>query len=146
VEPTEAGDSLPETFWSVARALRHQSKLTLEPWEITPSQSRALGVLMRHGSMRLSDLAEHLRIAPRSATEVVDDLQSRGLASRLPDPDDRRATLVTLTDAGAATGEAIRGARRTETDRIFGVLSDDDREALNRILGQLRRAIEEDSH
>jgi DNA-binding MarR family transcriptional regulator len=42
--------------------------------------------------MRLSELSEHLHIAPRSATEVVDALESRGLVRRRPDPDDRRAT------------------------------------------------------
>ena len=54
--------------------------------------------------MRPGALAEHLRIAPRSATEVVDDLQERGLVERAPDPADRRATLVRLTEAGAAAG------------------------------------------
>ena len=36
--------------------------------------------------MRPSVLAERLRIAPRSATEVVDALEARGLVERGPDP------------------------------------------------------------
>jgi DNA-binding MarR family transcriptional regulator len=142
VEAADADESLSETFWSVARALRHQSKLTLTPWDITPSQGRALAVLARHGAIRLSDLAEHLRITPRSATEVVDDLQDRHLAERQADPHDRRATLVALTDAGTATAAAIRTARRAETDRVFGSLNDHDRAALARILRKLATAIE----
>ncbi|HEY2674133.1 MAG TPA: MarR family winged helix-turn-helix transcriptional regulator [Rugosimonospora sp.] len=141
MKPADADESLSETFWSVARALRHQSRLTLTPWDMTPSQSRALAVLMRHGPMRLSDLADHLRIAPRSATEVVDDLSSRGLAERRADANDRRATLVALTDAGTTTGAAIRVAGQAEADRVFGSLSEHDRATLSRILRELRSAI-----
>jgi DNA-binding MarR family transcriptional regulator len=131
-------DGLAESFWGVARRLRHLTRETLEPWNVTPSQSRALAVLMRHGSMRLSELAEHLRIAPRSATEVVDDIEGRGLVSRRPDPVDRRATLVALTPAGASAGEAIVKARQAEAERFFGSLSADDRAHLSRILRSLR--------
>ncbi len=93
---------------------------------------------MRHQPRRLSELAEHLRIAARSATEVVDDLQERGLAERRPDPADRRATLVTLTGAGVAAGEAIHAARHAEAERFFGALNATDRAELSRILRKLR--------
>ncbi|MEU0556288.1 MarR family transcriptional regulator [Dactylosporangium sp. NPDC049742] len=111
---------------------------TLEPIGITPGQSRAVAVLMRHGVMRLSELSDHLRIAPRSTTEVVDGLQERGLVERRPDPADRRATLVALTDAGQATAEAIRAARHAEAERFFAGLDAEDRETLGRILRTLR--------
>jgi DNA-binding MarR family transcriptional regulator len=88
--------------------------------------------------MRLSDLAEHLRIAPRSITEVIDALQERGLAERSPDPADRRATLVALTAEGERLGEAVRAARRDEAEAFFGRLSDADRDALARILRTLK--------
>jgi len=135
---TTAGDSLSEAFWSVARRLRHQTHDTLQPWGITPGQARAVSVLMRHGVMRLSELSEHLRIAPRSTTEVVDGLQERGLVERQPDPGDRRATLVTLTAAGGTTGKSIQQARRAEGERFFAALSEQDRAELGRILGLLR--------
>ncbi|MFG3298394.1 MarR family winged helix-turn-helix transcriptional regulator [Micromonospora chersina] len=131
-------ESLAETFWAVARRLRHQSKRTLEPWEINPGHARALAVLMRHGAVRLSTLAEHLRIAPRSATEVVDDLEERRLVARQPDPADRRATLVGLTGEGTRISAAIRAARAAEAERFFGDLSDSDRADLARILRTLR--------
>lgn len=131
-------ESLAETFWAVARRLRHQSKRTLEPWEINPGHARALAVLMRHGAVRLSTLAEHLRIAPRSATEVVDGLAERGLVERRPDPVDRRATLVALTAEGERVGEAIRVARAAEAERFFGALDPADRDELTRILRRLR--------
>jgi DNA-binding MarR family transcriptional regulator len=131
-------ESLAEAFWAVARRLRHLSRQTLEPWEINPGHSRALGVLMRHGVMRLSALADHLHIAARSTTEVVDGLQERGLVERRPDPEDRRATLVALTEEGTRVVTAIRAARHAEADRLFGGLGPDDRAQLTRILRTLR--------
>jgi len=131
-----AGDeTLAEAFWAVARRLRDTSQETLAPWDITPAQLRALRVLGRHGVMRLSELSDRLRIAPRSATEVVDALEARGLAQRRPDPGDRRATLVEVTADGSGVLDAVRG---TEAERVFGRLSPADRSQLGRILGKLR--------
>ena len=128
-------ETLAEAFWSVARQLRETSAKTLAPWDINPSQLRALRVLARRGTMHLTQLSEHLHIAPRSTTEVVDALESRGLVRRSPDRDDRRATLVEATEHGLGVLEAIRG---TEAGRVFGRLSQADRAHLARILRQLR--------
>jgi DNA-binding MarR family transcriptional regulator len=134
-----AGDeTLAESFWAVARQLRETSRESLAPWGIRLSSLRALQVLRRHGTMRLSELSDHLRIAARSATEVVDGLETRGLARRRPDPDDRRATLVELTGEGSRLLETIQAARGTEAERLFSRLSDADRADLARILRQLR--------
>ncbi|WP_430785974.1 MarR family winged helix-turn-helix transcriptional regulator [Actinoplanes sp. G11-F43] len=131
-------DNLLEAFWAVTRRLREHTRVTLEPLHISPSQSRAVMVLSKHGEMRLSALAEHLRIAPRSATEVIDDLQRRGLVQRKPDPSDRRATLVVLTEPGADTARRIREARATEGERLFAGLQPSDRAELSRILREIR--------
>jgi DNA-binding MarR family transcriptional regulator len=137
--PGSGGDeTLPEAFRSVARQLRDTSQDFLAPWDITPSQLRALRVLMRHGAMRLSELSGHLHIAARSATEVADALETRGLAARRPDPGDRRATLVEMTEHGASVLDAIRVARGTEAERAFDRLSQADRAHLARILRKLR--------
>jgi DNA-binding MarR family transcriptional regulator len=133
-EPT-GDETLAEAFWAVARRLRDTSQETLAPWDINPSQLRALRVLRRHGVMRLSELSDRLRIAPRSATEVVDALESRGLVQRRPDPGDRRATLVEVTGDGAGVLDAVRG---TEAERVFRRLSPTDRSHLARILRKLR--------
>jgi DNA-binding MarR family transcriptional regulator len=138
--PPDAGsdEALADAIRSVARQLRDASQETLAPWDITPSQFRALRVLNRHGPMRLSDLSQWLHIAPRSATEVADALEQRGLAERRPDPGDRRATLVGLTGTGGSTLDAIRAAQGTETGRLLRRLSPADRAALARILRQLQ--------
>src|SRR5689334_23564457 len=111
---------------------------TFAPWDITPGQARALAVLSHQESVRLSEIADKLRIAARSTTEVVDGLQERALVERRPDPTDRRATLIVLTEEGDQVAAAIRQARHAEAEAFFGRLSPDDRAHLARILAQLR--------
>ncbi len=131
-------DALSEAFWAVARQLRERSQETLAPWDITPAHLRALRTLRRHGTMRLSELSDHLHIAPRSTTEVVDALEARDLVRRRADPGDRRATLVEVTERGTDVLAAIRDTRGTEAVRVFGRLSPPDRAELARLLTLLR--------
>jgi DNA-binding MarR family transcriptional regulator len=137
-DQTGTDETLADAFRSVSRQLRETSQETLAPWDINPSQFRALRVLNHHGAIRLSDLSGRLHIAPRSATEVVDALESRGLVERRPDPSDRRATLVEVTAPGTGVLGAIRAARGTEAERIFDRLTPADRDHLARILRQLQ--------
>jgi DNA-binding MarR family transcriptional regulator len=130
-------DTLVEAFWSVARQLRRASVDALAQWDISPSQARALRVLAHHDGARLSELAEHLHIAARSATEVVDGLEAKGLVQRRADPHDRRATLVALTSRGAELNEAVGTARGAQAERLFDQLSATDRAHLGRILRKL---------
>ena len=133
-------DSLGEAFGAVARRLRMASMAALAQYDVTPSQVRAIRVLAIHdsGGVRSKDLAEHLRIAPRSATEVVDALEEKGLVTRSPDPGDRRATLVSLSDRGRALAEEVRRTRGVASDQLLERLTQTDREDLARILRKLQ--------
>ena len=46
------------------------------------------------------ELAEFLRLDPSQVVALVDGLQARGLVRRKPDPSDRRANVVVVTDEG----------------------------------------------
>jgi DNA-binding MarR family transcriptional regulator len=58
---------------------------------------------------RLTDLASQARMTLPAMSELVDDLQRLGIVERRPDPSDRRAKLICLTDAG---WEAMRTAQQ----------------------------------
>ncbi|MFI8565317.1 MarR family winged helix-turn-helix transcriptional regulator [Rhodococcus sp. NPDC078407] len=129
---------LSETFMAVARRIRRSHMSALEPFGLNPSQSRALHVLAReHESMRLRDLAEHLRIVARSATDIVDSLEAADLVTRGPDPSDRRAVLVALTDVGRALLDRVDDARREVTAEMFDGLDPGERTELSRLLHKI---------
>jgi DNA-binding MarR family transcriptional regulator len=119
---------------ALARRVRRAYAEELGEWQVTPSQSRALRVLASRDGMRPSALAEELRIAPRSATEVADALVGRGWVRRAPDPADRRATLLTLTRGGRELVSRIDDVRREASERVLDVLSVAQRRTLHEIL------------
>lgn len=130
---------LGELVMQVARGLRRRHAETLEPWGVTPHESRALRVIGSHEPTRLGVVAQHLRIAPRSVTDVVDSLERRTLVAREADPTDRRATQVSLTTSGRTVLAELDAARRADHESYFAGLSDRDRATLTRILSGLVR-------
>ena len=121
----------------LARTLRRRGAEALAPWDLAPHHARALRVVGHHDRIRPGELATHLRVAPRSVTDVVDALEERGLVERGRDPADRRATVITLTSAGRRLVDEIGEARRADAEALFGRLSDRDRASLRRILTSL---------
>lgn len=130
-------DGLGELLMRATRTLRRRWHGVLEPWGLSPHQARALRAVGDADGLRVSDLAGALRIAPRSATEVVDGLQGRGLVERVPDPADRRAVLVRLTAAGRETRAAVEQARSADAEDLFARLDADERAQLARLLRRL---------
>jgi len=78
--------------------------------------------LMADG-IRVTELAERLGVTQQAASKQVADLVARGLVEREADPDDRRASRVTLSRRGQAAVDAARAARRAmneEVDELLG--------------------------
>ena len=136
--PTDDGTAaLGDLLLRAARTLRRRFGAVLAPWELSPHQARALRVVCARDGVRLSELAEALRIAPRSATEVADGLQGRGLVERTADPADRRAVLLTPTAAGRQVQREVDDARAADAAGLFARLPPADRTELERILRAL---------
>lgn len=137
---TEApAEQLRDLVMAASRALRRGWFTALEPWGLSPHEFRALRAIDSEGEgqPRLGDVAKALRIAPRSATEVVDRLQERDLVERVADGADRRAVCVRLTDKGQRLVTEMAAARDAQATEFFAPLPASDRAELHRILGTL---------
>lgn len=79
----------------------------LKPLDLTFARYEALVLLSftRRGSLPLGKMGERLQVHPTSVTPIVDRLESAGLVRRVPHPEDRRAVLAEITDAGRALVE-----------------------------------------
>lgn len=71
------------------------------------------------GSLRIGDLAEALRVTVGGTSKLVDRIERAGLIRREPDPDDRRASRVALTEPGR---RALAAAVRTYEAELAGTL------------------------
>jgi DNA-binding MarR family transcriptional regulator len=72
---------------------------------------------------RLTDLATQARMTRPAMAELVDDLQRLGIVERKPDPTDRRAKLICLTDQGwtaMRTGHQIIARLEAEYAQLIG--------------------------
>ncbi|MFC9514950.1 MarR family winged helix-turn-helix transcriptional regulator [Nocardiaceae bacterium NPDC056970] len=134
-----SAEQLRDLVMSTSRGLRRRWFSALEPWGLSPHEFRALRVIDHEadGRPRLGDVAKALRIAPRSATEVVDRLQTRDLVERVADSVDRRAVCVRLTDTGRRLLDEMSAARDAQAADFFAGLDDHDRTELSRILDKL---------
>ncbi len=138
-EPTEACDvdpSVGDLIFRITRRLRHASAEVIEPLGLNPHQVRALHVMLRSSEegARPSTIAERLHVAPRSATDVIDALVSKGMATRVPDPEDRRAVRIHLTDEGRDVLVHADAARDRIHAQAFGVLTEPERAQLVALL------------
>ena len=138
-----ASEDLGEQLLRVARGLRRAWMVDLSEHDLSPHEARALRVAAeRDPAPRLRELADSLRIAPRSVTDVVDALEGKGYVSREPDPHDRRASVVVVTDAGRAVRAAVHEARRRSVGDQMGALSADQRAALADALTTLEQGLD----
>lgn len=88
---------------------------------IKPSHSAVFAQIRPEGS-RLTQLAAGANITAQSMGEIVDELEDLGYVKRYPDPTDRRAKLITLTDRGVAAVEAGEEAIVGIEDAIVAIL------------------------
>jgi DNA-binding MarR family transcriptional regulator len=90
------------------------------------------------------ELATAMRLSSGAMTNRLDRLESAGLIRRLPDPSDRRGTLVEPTEAGHAAWDRTVGTQARREAMIASVMTVDDREALHRLLRHLMKAFPKD--
>jgi DNA-binding MarR family transcriptional regulator len=76
--------------------------------------------------------ADKTRIIP-----TLDELQEHGFIERIPDPDDRRARLLEITESGRSSKNAAQAAIQRGEERWLGQLTASDRDAFLRALRQL---------
>jgi DNA-binding MarR family transcriptional regulator len=88
--------------------------------------------------LTMRELASRLQTDAPYTTLVVDDLEKRGLVLREPHPADRRAKLVTATDAGRAAAGRAEEILAEPPPQLLA-LSPEDVSALARIIAKLER-------
>lgn len=104
---------------------------------------RILGLVLEHGPIDLSRLAERSQLAPNALSRHVKALEARAFVVREALPDDRRVSVVTATAEGR---DAVRRFLRANDRMMAGPLagwSDDELDALSsaleRLVADLRR-------
>ena len=90
------------------------------------------------GSLPLGKMGERLQVHPTSVTSIVDRLEAAGLVVRRRHPEDGRAVLAEITEAGRALVERAT-ADLVGADFGLGALGESDLRALSELLRPVRK-------
>ncbi|MBN9109759.1 MAG: MarR family transcriptional regulator [Pseudonocardia sp.] len=145
--PAENASLDARALTAVVTGLRRVLRTSIRtdyPWEALPmAQVELLMTVSEHQPARIGELAARLRLAPNTVSGLVQALVEAGLASRRTNPDDRRASLVALTDTGA---ELLDGWDRAHQERIDAALTGlppHEREAIHAAIPALAAFVEQ---
>ena len=109
-----------DRLWGASLLLGEQMRSGLAERGITLARAAVLSLLERAGASTQRSLSRVLSVTPRNVTGLVDALEGEGLVVRRPHPSDRRATLVTLTERGAALAARLKSEQDAYAERLFG--------------------------
>lgn len=115
--------------------------------DLSASAALVVNRLNREGPMRLTTLAAAEGASQSGMTQLVQRMERQGLLERWSDPDDGRASLVMLGDAGTQKWDARAELRRQRVATMLSSVPEDDQVALwlaarvmIRAFGQMRDA------
>jgi DNA-binding MarR family transcriptional regulator len=139
VEPTTAAELVYQIF-DLQRAVRCVAVGNTrgqEPGVALQGVLRFVG----EGESRATHLAARLGVSAPVLSRHIADLEEQGLVARRPDPEDGRAQLVALSEAGV---ERLRSIEKQRTATLQGYLQDwseEDAEETAKILKKLAESL-----
>lgn len=142
-------EGIVERIQGLAKAFDRSMDETLAQYALDRRAFHLIGRLRSYGPpyrRSAGQLADDMRISSGAMTARLDRLEQAGLIRRLPDPDDRRGTLVEPTEAGHAAWDGTTGTAAKREAMFAAVLTETEREQLHRLLRRLMRAFPEKWH
>jgi DNA-binding MarR family transcriptional regulator len=128
---------LAAMMYPLSRALITAELPILRAHEISMWGYSVLNTLVEQPIHTQSALAKEIGADKTRIIPVLDELQERALIERTPDPDDRRARLLAVTDAGRALRDAVQADIQRGEERLLARLPAADRKAFLRALALL---------
>lgn len=134
----ELADELRNFYLRAHRAIDRVMKTD----GVSLARAKLLKFIAAEGSARSADIGTAFGFSPRTVTEAIDALERDGLVERTADPKDRRAKRLSITPAGEAALAASEPARQKFLTDVFGILSDQERQALSAALKKMNDRLE----
>jgi DNA-binding MarR family transcriptional regulator len=124
---------LDKLLW-ISEMFQHDVDRAFADTPLSRARVRLLWLLYHGGPVTQRTLAEELQVSARNISGLVDALVEAGYARRSPHPDDRRATLVELTDVGAKAMADMAAAHDKLSRTLIQSVEPADRVRLERAL------------
>jgi DNA-binding MarR family transcriptional regulator len=140
--PFVATPGLMRRAYNLLSARLFEGIVAAGPADLRPAHGNVLEHLSENPveAVRLVDLAARAGMTPQSMGQLVDDLEARDYLERRPDPEDRRAKRIHLTEKGHATVRAAERAMREVEQHLSQLLGEEDHARLRRMLERVVEA------
>nr|WP_163502685.1 MarR family transcriptional regulator [Halomonas socia] len=128
---------------------RNQLEAFFKAHDLQPGEFDVLATLRRAGApyaLTPTQLFGALMVSSGGMTNRLDRLERAGLIRRNPNPDDRRGTLVSLTDKGLELMNRLVPLHVANEANMLAALSREEQEALGQLLGKLLDGLEGESY
>ena len=106
------------------------------------TQCSVLTTLAREGDQTLTTLTRSLNLDKAWLSRTTDQMVEAGLLLKAPHPNDRRALLVQLTEAGQQAAQTLEGQLNGQASRVLERLPEGDRSQVVRLLEGLKEALQ----
>jgi DNA-binding MarR family transcriptional regulator len=130
------------TLMSTARLVREAFDARLAPLDLNLTQASLIGYVAEFGPTSQTRLADHLGIGRAQIGSVVDQLQSREVVERRPNPDDRRVWLVAITATGRDLADAITSVDEVLRAELRRGIGREERQALAWVMTRLQNNLQ----
>ena len=110
-------------------------------FDIRPAQYAVLIVIERNPGLRQSQISNALNIKRANLVALLDSLENRGLAKRVPVASDRRSYALHLTDDGTALMRKLAELNAAHESRVNAVIGEAGRKELLRLLHGVTDAV-----
>lgn len=108
---------------------------------LTPTQFGVLDVLFaKGGAMKIGELIDSMLATSGNMTVVIKNMEKNGWVTRMTCPTDKRAYLVTLTEAGRDLIQKALPAHIVAVEETFSVLTEEEQEQLIELLKKFKNS------
>jgi DNA-binding MarR family transcriptional regulator len=102
--------------------------------DLTLSQAEVLDFIGLSGKETMKNIADYLKITPPSATEIVTEMEKKGLVKRINDKKDRRIVFITLTSMAKKLSVSLCKRKEFILEKMLSKLSEKDHKSFERII------------
>ena len=126
------------TFTRAENKIHRMEYETIKKNGLTAAQFGVLEALYSKGDLKICEIIEKILTTSGNITVVIKNLEKDGLVKRYSDPEDKRATVIALTDKGREVIENILPEHIMNISKIFNILTDEEKLTLKKILKKFK--------
>jgi len=139
----KASLTMAQTLWdlkAIQNGLTAGLEVALGEVGFSADQFQVLASIANLGSPTMGEISQNVNMANASLSRIVDSLEDRALAYRLPNPNDRRRISVNLSDMGLLKLQQVLGVLSAWQSASSAIVSEELAQELRATAIKLNRA------